>query len=66
MRKIPISKVNNISRNGVIILKNTDTALPNVDKNNKLTKKNTKVQRTKNIILSIHEKGSKFTKQKYT
>ena len=59
--KIPISKVNHLSRNGVIIVEDTDIALPNVDKNNKITKIN-----HKSIILPIHEKGSKFTKQKNT
>ena len=45
--KIPISKVNHLSRNGEIIAEDTDTALLNVDKNNKITKKAAKVQRTK-------------------
>ena len=32
MRKVQISKVNHLSQNGVIIAKDTDTALSNVDK----------------------------------
>ena len=42
MRKTPISKVKHLSRNGVIIVEDTDIALPNVDKNNKITKINHK------------------------
>ena len=42
MRKIPISKVNHLSRNGVFIAEDTDTALSNVDKNNKITRTNQK------------------------
>ena len=42
MRKIPISKVKHLSRNGVIIVEDTDIALPNVDKNLKITKINHK------------------------
>ena len=38
MRKIQILKVNHLSKIGVIIADDTDTALPNVDKNNKITK----------------------------
>ena len=38
MRKIPITKINHFSRNGVNNVENTDTQ-PNVDKNNKITKK---------------------------
>ena len=41
---LPISKVNHLSRNGVIIVKDTDTALPNVDKNNKINHKSKKNQ----------------------
>ena len=48
LRKIPISKVNQLSRYGVIIAEDTDTALPNVDKNNKITRTNHKS--TKNQI----------------
>ena len=47
MRQTQISKANHLSKNGVIIAKDTDTVLPNVDKNNKITKinhKNTKNQ----------------------
>ena len=41
-------KVKYLSRNGVIIAKDTDIVLPNVDKNNKITKTNhKKKQRTK-------------------
>ena len=42
MRKTPISKVNHLSRKGVIIAEDTDTALLNVDKNNKITRINRK------------------------
>ena len=42
MKKIPISKVNHFSRNGVSIVENKDIALPYVDKNNKITKLNHK------------------------
>ena len=48
MRKISISKLNHLSRNGVMIAEDTDTALPNVDKNNKIIKINRKS--TKNQI----------------
>ena len=48
MRKTQISKVNHLSKNGVIIAKDTDTVLPNVDKDNKITKTNHK--NTKNQI----------------
>ena len=40
--KSPNFKENHLSRNGVIIVKVTDIALPNVDKNNKITKINRK------------------------
>ena len=40
--KNPFSKVNHLSRNGVIFVEDTDRALPNVDKNNKITKTNHK------------------------
>ena len=46
MRKLHISKVNRLSKNGVIIAKDTDTALSNVDKKNKITRTNHKI--TKN------------------
>ena len=42
MRKIQISKVNHLSRNSVNVFKDTDTALPNVDKNNRIIKINYK------------------------
>ena len=42
MRKTQISKVNHLSKNGVIIAEDTDTVFPNVDKNNKITKTNHK------------------------
>ena len=54
MRKISISKVYNISRNGVINLENTDTALPNVDKNNKIKTKN-KEQKYKEPKTSFYQ-----------
>ena len=66
MRKTQTSKVNHLLRNGVNFAKNTDTVLPNVDKNSKTIKKTKKIQRTKKIILSVHEKRPKSTKQKYT
>ena len=47
MRETKTSKVNHLLRTGVIIADNTDTVLPNVDKNSKTTKtkhKNTKKQ----------------------
>ena len=40
--KNPFSKVNHLSRNGVIFVEDTDRLLPNVDKNNKITKTNHK------------------------
>ena len=40
--EIQISKVNHLSKNGVIIAEDTDTALPNEDKNNKLSRTNHK------------------------
>ena len=42
MKKIQISKVNHLSKKVVIVAKDADTALPNVDKNNKITRKNPK------------------------
>ena len=48
MRKTQLSKVNHRSKNGVIIAEDTDTVLPNVDKNNKITRTNRK--NTKNQI----------------
>ena len=48
MRKTQISKVNNLSKIGVIIAEDTDIILPNVDKNNKIIKTNHK--NTKNQI----------------
>ena len=42
MRKIQILNMNQLSKNGVIIAEDTDTALPNVDKNSKITKINHK------------------------
>ena len=47
MSKTQISKVNHLSKNGVFFADDADTVLPNVDKNNKITKtnhKNTKNQ----------------------
>ena len=52
-------------KNGVTIAEGLDTALLNADNNSK-TKKNTKIQRTKQIISSVHEERSKFTQQKYS
>ena len=48
MRRIQISKVNRPSRNGVVFVEDTDTALPNADKNNRIIKINHKS--TKNQI----------------
>ena len=48
MRKTQSSKVNHLLKNGVIIAEDTDIVLPNVDKNNKITKTNHK--NTKNEI----------------
>ena len=47
MRTIQILKVNHLSKNGVSSAEDTNTALPSVDKNNKITKlyhQNTKNQ----------------------
>ena len=41
-RKIQILKANHHSKNGVIIVDDTDTALLNADKNNKISKVNHK------------------------
>ena len=52
MRTIQISKVNHLSKNGVIFAKDTEIVLPNVDKNNRITKtyyKNTKNQMNHSI-----------------
>ena len=49
MRKIQTSKVNHLSRNGVIIVEDSDTALPNIDKNKRITRTNHK--NTKNQII---------------
>ena len=49
-------------KNGVTIAEDTDIALLNADRNNKTTRINHKVQGTKEIVLSVHEKRSKFTK----
>ena len=48
MRKIQILKVNHHLRNNVTVAEDTDTVLPNVDKNNKITRTNHKS--TKNQI----------------
>ena len=48
MRKTQILKANHLSKNDVIIAEDTDTVLPNVGKNNKITKTNHK--NTKNQI----------------
>ena len=42
MRKTQISKVNYLSKNGELVAEDTVTVLPNVDKNNKITKSNHK------------------------
>ena len=42
MRITQILKVKHFSKIGVIIAEDTDTALPNVDKNNKIIKTNLK------------------------
>ena len=47
MRKTQYSKVNHLSKNGVISAEDRDPALPNVDKSNKITRtnhKSTKIQ----------------------
>ena len=49
MRRTQFLKPNHLSRNGVIIADNTDTVLPNVDKNNKTIRTNLKS--TKNQII---------------
>ena len=54
--KTQILKANHHSKNGVIIVADDDTALLNADKNNKITKINTKIQRTQLIFSSIHDK----------
>ena len=48
LTEFQISKVSHLSRNGVIVVEDTDIALPNVDKINKITKMNDKS--TKNQI----------------
>ena len=48
MRKTQNSKLNQLSKNGVISAKDTDIVLSNVDKNKKITKTNHK--NTKNQI----------------
>ena len=48
MKGTQILKANHLSRNGVIIADDTDTVLPNVDKNNKTIRINLKS--TKNQI----------------
>ena len=48
MKGTQILKPNDLSRNGVIIADDTDTVLPNVDKNNKTIRINLKS--TKNQI----------------
>ena len=42
MKRTQISKVNQFSKIGVIIADDTDTVLPNVDKNNKTLRINLK------------------------
>ena len=46
MRNTQTLKVNQLSKNGVINADDTDTVLPNVDKNNKIIRINLKAQRT--------------------
>ena len=65
MKRTHTLKANHLSRNGVIIADDTDTVLPNVDKNNKIIRINLKS--TKNQLNhSINEKRPKPTKQEYT
>ena len=48
MKETQILKVNHLSKNGVIITDDTDTVLPNVNKNNKTIRINP--QSTKNQV----------------
>ena len=48
MKGIQILKANHLSKNGVITADDTDIVLPNVDKNNKIIRKNLKS--TKNQV----------------
>ena len=48
MKRTQILKANHLSKNGVNIADNTDTVLPNVDKNNKIIRINLKS--TKNHV----------------
>ena len=66
MRKTLILKVNHHLKIGVTIAEDTDTVLLNADKNCKTIKINHKNTKTQQIILSIHEKRSKFIKQKHS
>ena len=52
MRKIQILKVNHLLKNSVNIAKDTDTALPSVDKNSKITKKTTKTKNQFNHFIN--------------
>ena len=65
-RKIQNLKVNHRSKNGVTITEDTDIALLNADKNSKTIKINHKVQRTKQIILPIHEKDQNLPIKTFT
>ena len=65
-RKIQNLKVNHRSKNGVTIAEDTDIALLNADKNSKTIKINHKVQRTKQIILPIHEKDQNLPIKTFT
>ena len=42
MKRTQTLKVNHLSKNGVTLVEDTDTALPNVDKNSKITRINHK------------------------
>ena len=66
MRKIQILKANNHSKNCVTVAVDMENALLNVDKSNKIIRTNHKSVENHLIILSIHEKSPKFTKQKHS
>ena len=65
-RNTQILRANDHSKNGVTIAVDTDTALLNVDKNNKILRKTTKHREPNKSFYQNMRKDRKFTKQKHS
>ena len=65
-KTIQTLKANYRSKNGVTIAVDTDTALLNVNKNDKIIRTNHKNTENQKIILPLHENRPKATKQKHS